>query len=91
MKALSRKDIDVRPSTVNKYLISGIMLKTGQLNFTFKRLAVHHESRDSARVKDARVQYIRSYLHYKQNGTVFIFIDETPFQTTDLDTIEEHL
>ena len=37
VKVLSSKGIDVRPSTVNKHLISGAMLKTGQPNFTFKK------------------------------------------------------
>ena len=83
VKVLSSKGIDVKPSTVNKHLISGAMLKAGQPNFTFKRLVIHHEARDSDRIKDARVEYIKAYLHYKQHGAVFIFIDETPFQATD--------
>ena len=51
VKVLRSKGIDVRPSTVNKHLISGAILKTGQPNFTFKRLIVHHDSRDSVELR----------------------------------------
>ena len=68
---------------MNKHLISGKMVKDGCPSFTFKRLCVHHEERYSERVKEARVAYLKSYLHYKERGTVFIFIDETHFRATD--------
>ena len=80
---MSEHNIQVKPSTVNKHLVSGAMVRDGCPGFTFKRLCVHHEERYSERVKEARVAYLRSYLHYKERGTVFIFIDETHFRATD--------
>ena len=91
MKVLSSKDIDVRPSTVDKHLISGAILKTGQPNFTFKRLVVHHDSRDSDRIKDARMQYIRSYLHYKQIELFSSSMMKLLSKQLILGTMEEHL
>ena len=83
VKVLSSSGIHVTPSTVNRHLVSGAMVRDGYPNFTFKRLSIHHEERYSERVKEARVEYIKSYSYYKEKGTVFIFIDETHFRATD--------
>ena len=71
---MSEHNIQVKPSTVNKHLVSGAMVRDGCPGFTFKRLCVHHEERYSERVKEARVAYLRSYLHYKEMGTVFVLL-----------------
>ena len=45
--------------------------------FTFKKLSVHHEERYPERIKEVRMECIKSYLYYKEKGIVFIFINET--------------
>jgi hypothetical protein len=79
--------IHVAQSTINHHLNSARMEQHRCPVFSLKRLRVHEEARASEQTKEARIDYVNRFMEARAGGKMFVYIDETSFNTFEYCTM----
>ena len=79
LKQHTGKDVSI--STIDKHLRNK-MKEFGLPNYSVKRCVYIENRRNSEEILEKRIKYINIYRECLRQGRDFVFIDETPFNTT---------
>ena len=79
LKQHTGKDVSI--STIDKHLRNK-MKEFGLPNYSVKRCVYVESRRNSEEILEKRIKYINIYRECLRQGRDFVFIDETPFNTT---------